>query len=87
MSTIITDFSNLLNLHRNEFVGLDKNQLDLVCGFINNINRWLENLFIVGGADLYFMDNSMQADLDTISYMISPSKGFDTDDLDNIFDF
>ena len=87
MSTIITDFSNLLNLHSNEFLRLDKNQLDLVYGFINNIDRWLENLFVVGGADLYFMDNSMQADLSTISYMLRPSKDCDTDDLDTIFDF
>ena len=87
MSTTITNFSNLLNLHRIAFIELDKNQLDLICGFINNIDRWLENLFVLGGVDLYFMDNSMHADLDTISYMVSPVKYFDNNDLDNIFDF
>ena len=87
MATTITDFSNLLNLHRNKFIELDKNELELICGFINNIDRWLENLFVLGGVDLYFMDNSMQADLDTISYMISPVEDFDNNDLDNIFDF
>lgn len=87
MSTTITNFSNLLNLYRNKFIELDKNELELIVGFINNIDRWLEKIFVVGGTDLYFMDKSMQADLDTISHIVCPTDNFATEDLNSIFDF
>ena len=87
ISTTITEFSNLLNLHKEKFLALNKDELSLVCGFVNNIDTWLQNLFVQGGAQLYFMDNSMKADLQTIITMIEPQSCIDENNLEAIFDF
>jgi hypothetical protein len=60
----------------------------LIDGFIENIDTWLQTLFINGGANLYFMDNSLKADYEMIQAIIIPKEDtFDEISLDEIFDF
>ena len=87
-ATTLTKFSNLLNVNKEKFLQLNNYQIDLLKGFVNNINHWLHVLFVYGGADLYFMDNSMNADYEMISLMINPLEYKTQEaDLDSIFDF
>lgn len=83
----INDFLNLMNTKKEKFIDLEKIEFELVYGFINNIDRWIKTLFIQGGADLHFMDNSIKADFVTIQHMISPTEDEMDFDLDDIFDF
>jgi len=87
-ATTLTKFSNLLNVNKEKFLQLNNYQIDLLKGFVNNINHLLHVLFVYGGADLYFMDNSMNADYEMISLMINPLEYKTQEaDLDSIFDF
>ncbi len=84
----ITNFSNLINGNGDRFIELNTLELMLIDGFLENIDTWLQTLFINGGANLYFMDKSLKADYEMIQAMITPQE--DTDDeisLDDIFDF
>lgn len=88
IANTITDFSNLINTHKENFLELSDDELALIIGFINNIETWLHTLFIKGGANISFMDNSIQADYNTIVQMIEPPKLLNEDfELDDIFDF
>ncbi|MEA3228729.1 MAG: hypothetical protein U9P38_06640 [Campylobacterota bacterium] len=87
ISTVLTNFSNLLNTNKNEFLKLHRDELELIHGFINNIDTWLKTLFIKGGADIYFMDNSINADFQMISQIIDPVTLEEEGALDDIFDF
>jgi hypothetical protein len=58
----LTDFSNLMNTNEKAFKKLDKHQYKIVVGFINNIDNWLQSIFIEGGVNLYHMDKSMKKD-------------------------
>jgi len=83
----INELLNLMNVNKDKFISLDNLELTLVCGFINNIDRWFNTLFILGGADLHFMDNSMQADYVSISQIVEPTIISCESNLDAIFDF
>lgn len=83
----INDFLNLLNTQKERFLLLDKFELELLYGFIGNIDRWIMTLFVKGGADLHFMDNSIKADCETISQIITPKEEDMEFNLDDIFDF
>ena len=88
LTTTLTEFSNLLNTKRERFLLLNEFELELITGFISNIDKWLHTLFVRGGADLYFMDNSMHSDYQTILQILSPKdESFDASDLDDIFSF
>ena len=82
----MNDFLNLINTNQEKFVSIQKREFELIYGFINNIERWINALFIDGGADLHFMDQSMRADYETIKQIIIPSDAISYD-LDDIFDF
>ena len=86
IATTVNNFLNLLNTSKDNFLALDSIELELIYGFTGNLDRWLNTLFVRGGADLHFMDNSIQADYETILQIISPSVEEDFD-LDDIFDF
>jgi len=87
-SLTVTKFSNLLNVNKEKFIDLNQYQLSLIVGFIHNIDYWLHTNFVNGGADLYFMDNSMDADYEMISTMINPIEYKSIEmDLDSIFHF
>ncbi|MCX6077095.1 MAG: hypothetical protein NTW78_09475 [Campylobacterales bacterium] len=84
----ISNFSNLINGNEDRFIKLTKLELMLIDGFIENIDTWLQTLFIKGGANLYFMDNSLKADFETIQEMILPQKNASEEiSLDDVFDF
>ncbi len=86
ISHLTTEFSVLMNSYQNAFKTMQFDQMALVEGFVNNIDRWANTLFVSGGADLHFMDNSLQADLDMIKMLVEP-KEFDETSTDDIFDF
>ncbi len=86
ISHLITEFSVLMNSYQDAFKSMRFDQMALVEGFVNNIDRWANTLFVSGGADLHFMDNSLQADLDMIKMLVEP-KAFEVTSTDDIFDF
>lgn len=86
----ITQFSNLINTNQAKITSMDSLELALISGFVSNIERWIITLFVQGGANLHFMDNSMIADLNTISQVIIGFEDDGTDmeySLDDIFEF
>lgn len=87
VSTTITNFSNLINTNKDKFIKLNTDELNLVIGFINNIDNWVQTLFIKGGADINFMDNSIKADYEMIDQFINPIVQDTKLDLDDIFTF
>ncbi|MDF1883276.1 hypothetical protein JHD49_04920 [Sulfurimonas sp. SAG-AH-194-C21] len=87
VTTTLNNFLNLLNTDKDAFLLFDTDQFSLVYGFVGNIDRWLNTLFIQGGADIDFMNNSIQADYETISQIITPVACEENFDLDDIFDF
>jgi len=87
IANTITEFSNLINVNEEKFINLSPDELQLVTGFINNIDNWVQTLFIKGGADLHFMDNSLQADYKMISKIINPVEEENLLDLHDVFNF
>lgn len=85
VSNIITEFSVLLNNHQVVFEQMSSSEVEMIEGFISNIERWTETLFVIGGADLHFMDSSLKADLGMIKMLIEPQeeKEFELDDIFN----
>lgn len=83
VSSIITEFSILMNNHEESFQKMSYSEISLIEGFINNIERWTQILFVVGGADLHFMDNSLKADLEMIKMLVEPTeeKAFEVDEV------
>jgi len=86
ISNLIVEFSVFMNDHKAGFKGMSPEEFSLVEGFIYNIDRWADTLFVSGGADLHFMDNSLKADLDMIKMLIHPQELVETS-MDDIFDF
>ena len=91
VANTITDFSALVNTNKARMMTLSKDEIELIDGFITGLDRWLHTLFIHGGAELSFMDNSLQADYQTISMLLVPQEqscALDEEiDLDDIFNF
>ena len=88
VADVITKFSNLINTNKDTFTQFDNDEISLVEGFLSNIDKWLHTLFITGGAELHFMDNSLEADFKMIEQIINPLLITEIDsDLDDIFDF
>lgn len=86
ISNLSVEFSVLLNTHQHRFKEMLPEEFALIEGFIHNIDRWANTLFIAGGADLHFMDNSLKADLDMTKMLIEPQE-FSEMSIDDIFDF
>jgi len=86
VSNLIIEFSVLMNTYTDRFKQMNQDELALVEGFINNMERWAKTLFILGGADLHFMDNSLKADLDMIKMLVEEHED-EVALLDDIFDF
>ena len=88
MTTTLTDFSNLLNINQDKFINLNDSEIGLIQGFIYNIDNWLQTMFVNGGADLCFMDNSIKADYDMIANIIfAEQTQLTAKDFDDMFDF
>lgn len=84
---LTTEFSVFMNSYQDAFKAMHFDEMTLVEGFVNNIDRWANTLFVSGGADLHFMDSSLKADLEVIKMLVAPQKITEEDALDDIFDF
>lgn len=87
MALIMSEFSMMINQNKEDFCTLSKEQVGLIEGFSHNFKRWLTVLFIQGGAQIGFMNNSMRADMETIRAITQPCSHSSEEDLDAIFDF
>jgi hypothetical protein len=87
MALIMSEFSMMINQNKEDFCKLDEEQIGLIEGFAHNFKRWLTVLFIQGGAQIGFMNNSMRADMETIRAITQPYSYSSEEDLDAIFDF
>lgn len=72
IARLTTDFSVLMNSYQDAFKTMQFGEMALLEGFVNNIDRWANTLFVSGGADLHFMDNSLKADLERIRMLVEP---------------
>jgi len=86
ISNLMVEFSVLMNENKEKFKALSSEEFSLVEGFVYNLDRWAETLFVTGGADLHFMDKSLKADLDMIKMLIEPQELAETS-TDDIFNF
>jgi len=87
MALIMSEFSMMINQNKEDFYVLSEEQIGLIEGFTHNFKRWLTVLFIQGGAQIGFMNNSMRADMETIRAISKPYVQSNEEDLDAIFDF
>lgn len=87
VASVMTEFSMMLNVHKEEFAALTTEKIMLIEGFVRNFQRWLQILFIDGGADVHFMDRSLRADMEMIRIMIDPGAYRKEENLESIFDF
>lgn len=87
IANTITDLSNLINTNQEKFINLNSDETNLIIGYINNLDLWVQTLFVKGGAKLHFMDNSLRADYIMISQIINPIKDANVMNFDDIFNF
>lgn len=87
VAVIMVEFSIMISQHKEAFSQLSADQIRLIEGFTHNFERWLKVLFVEGGADLYFMDRSLRADMEMVRLMIEPPCETSDEELDAIFDF
>lgn len=87
ISNVLTEFSVLMNKYQSNFKEMSLEEVALAEGFVHNINFWANTLFVLGGADLHFMNNSLNADLQMIRMLIEPESMEAEGSLDDIFDF
>ena len=87
--TTLQEFSLLINSEKEGLLNLSADEVLLIEGFVFNIERWLKSLFIEGGVEVSFLDDSFAADLQTIKMMVSPlsQDHVEEEDLADIFDF
>jgi hypothetical protein len=70
VSNLITECSVLMNNNKMLFEQMPHEQIALIEDFVNNIEHWAHTLFVLGGADLHFMDSSLKEDLEMIKRRI-----------------
>jgi hypothetical protein len=67
-----------MNNNKMLFEQMPHEQIALIEDFVNNIEHWAHTLFVLGGADLHFMDSSLKEDLEMIKRRIAQEE-VDTD--------
>ena len=87
ISNIMRELTTLISASQERIVAMSADEVALLEGFVNNLDRWVQTVFIKGGADLHFMDASLQADFETIRMIIEPEEVSSEEDIDDIFDF
>jgi len=91
MNSNIAELSIILSLYAEECMSLGMDLKKLLQSFINNIWYWQESLFIKGGEELHFMDESLRADLSQIKMTLHLYDEVNEEKnecaLDDIFDF
>ncbi len=87
ISNLATEFSVLIYKNSVSFQRMSSEQISLIEGFVNNMECWAHTIFVLGGADLHFMDNSLKADLEMIRRLLEPQESEDEMALDAVFDY
>lgn len=87
VSDIMKELSVLVSASHERFVSMNSAEIALVDGFVNNLDRWVNTVFVKGGADIHFMDDSLHADFQTIKMIVEPEEATSEEEIDNIFDF
>jgi len=91
VSNPIAELSVILSLYSDECLRLGTDFRQLLKSFVNNIWYWQEKLFVNGGAELHFMDDSFVADLSQIKMALNLyDENIEENScclVDDIFDF
>ncbi len=91
MNSNVAELSIILSLYSEECLSLGMDLKRLLQSFINNLWYWQESLFIKGGEELHFMDESLRADLSQIKMTLNLYDEVNEENsesvLDDIFDF
>lgn len=87
ITDLVTEFSVFMHNNKEKFKELPVKHIAPIEGFIYNLDRWANTLFVSGGADLHFMNSSLKADLAMIRMQIEPQHLEEESNLDDIFDF
>lgn len=72
MALIMSEFSMMINQNKESFCTLNEDQIELIEGFSHSFKRWLTVLFVHGGAQIGFMNNSMRGEMESIRTIIKP---------------
>lgn len=91
MSSYIAELGMVLSLYGDECAALGMDLKMLLQSFVNNICHWQECLFVKGGEELHFMDESFKADLSQIKMSLNLYDELTEENsdacLEGIFDF
>jgi len=91
MSNYTADLCTVLSLNKEKCAELGMEIKLLLQSFVNNISYWQDSLFINGGEELHFMDESFKADLSQIKMSLNLYDVLTEEEsdecLDGIFDF
>lgn len=91
MNSYISELCMVLSLYGDRCSELGMDLKMLLQSFVNNIAYWQESLFVRGGEELHFMDESFKADLSQIKMSLGlyDELTAETSDecLEGIFDF
>ena len=90
INNYVAELSMISSLYSDECNELGIDFRMLLQSFINNLRYWQEELFIKGGEELHFMDDSFKADFEQIKITLNLYDDIEEDSdssLDDIFDF
>lgn len=91
MNVYISELCTVLSLYGDRCRELGMDLKMLLQSFVNNIAYWQESLFVKGGEELHFMDESFKADLSQIKMSLNLYDELTTQTgeefLEDIFDF
>lgn len=91
INNYFAEIAMILSLYSDECIELGVEFKTMLQSFVNNIWYWQESLFVTGGEELHFMDDSFKADLSQIKMMLNLYDELIEEEsqcqLDDIFDF
>jgi hypothetical protein len=87
ITDLIIEFSVFIHFNKEKFKEFPAEHIAPIEGFIYNLDRWANTLFVSGGADLHFMNSSLRADLEMIKMLVEPQQFQEELATDEIFDF
>jgi hypothetical protein len=89
VSNVVAELSVLISLYCDKCLILGNDFRTLLQSFVNNLAYWQEKLFINGGEELTFLDDSFQADLEQIKISLELYDNVleEENSLEDIFQF
>lgn len=91
INSSVAELCIILSLYSEESAEMGIDFRRLLQSFVNNIWYWQESLFVKGGEDLHFMDDSFRADLSQIKMTLKLYDEVGEEEelalLEDIFDF